>query len=99
MTTGKNDFNQTNKQCLIILEDTIKIFEQLICKFGVAMCSVLLSHPDLCQLKTVTIKGISSVEYLKIQALPLFKIAGFKLGEQAGTLILGRKLDNQAAIT
>jgi hypothetical protein len=58
------------------------------------MCSVLLAHPSICQLKTVTIKGISSVEYLKIQALPLFKLSGFKAGEQAVSMITEKKLDN-----
>ena len=63
--TTKGDL-RNYKDCISILEETVKIFEKLICKFGVAMCSVLLAHPTLCTIKTLTIKGVSSIEYLKI---------------------------------
>jgi len=76
---------------MTILEETVKLFEKLISKFGVAMCSVLLAHPTLCAIKTLTIKGISSIEYLKIQALPLFDLCNFKAGQEAAQAVLAHK--------
>ena len=82
----------------MMLASAVRVFEQINCLFGLAICSLVLSHPLILKMGRIRFIGeVSPPEYLKSEALPLFQTAGFTLGADFAKMLLDKSMTSFAS--